>query len=185
VPTRTINGHLHPDHAPTAHVAAGSIDPHIWLSPSRLVIQARTVAATLVRIDPAHASGFQTRLEDLVAELEALDSWIAATLSEHQGRSFLVFHPSWGYFADDYGLRQIAIETEGKPPSDAELTEIQHLAKASDISVVFVQPQIAGREARAVADALGAELATLDPLTSDVRATLRRATEAIAASFRD
>ena len=49
-----------------------------------------------------------------IAELDALDRDIRAILAQSAGKPFLVFHPSWGYFAQDYGLRQIAIEAEGK-----------------------------------------------------------------------
>jgi len=165
------------------HIVA--VDPHIWLSPRRLMVQAGTVAATLQRLDPGHARDYAARLAALVAELEDLDLGIADTLAPYRGRAFVVFHPSWGYFADDYGLRQVAIEIEGKEPSDIEVTDIQEATREHEISVIYVQPQIAGKSARAIAGVLGARLETLDPLAPDIVANLRRTAEIIAGGFRD
>jgi zinc transport system substrate-binding protein len=33
-----------------------------------------------------------------------------------KGLQFMVFHPSWGYLAHDYGLKQVPIEIQGKDP---------------------------------------------------------------------
>lgn len=162
-----------------------AVDPHIWLSPRRLVVQAGSVTATLQRLDPDHAGDYAARLSDLVAELDELDTWIADALAPYRERVFVVFHPSWGYFADDYGLRQVAIETEGKDPSDIEITDIQEKTRVLDVSVIFVQPQIAGKSARAIAGVLGLRVETLDPLAPDVVANLRHTTEVIAGGFRD
>lgn len=187
VATRTMDTHAHDgdafdgggDHRQDA------VDPHIWLSPSRLMVQARSVAKTLARLDPDRASDYVARLDELLVELAELDAWIAATLKPYRGRAFVIFHPSWGYFADDYNLHQIAIETEGKEPSDAELTRIQEQTHELGISVIFVQPQIAGQSARAIAAVVDARLETLDPLEPDIVANLRSATEAIADGYRD
>jgi zinc transport system substrate-binding protein len=181
VADRVMEHHSHDHgHAPGDQKDTGSgTDPHAWLSPSRLMTQARIVAETLGRLDPDHASDYTVNLETLIAELVELDRWIQTTLAPHRGRAFVVFHPSWGYYADDYGLEQIAIEIEGKQPTDAELTGIKRQTAALGISVIYVQPQIAGQAAEALADAIGARVETLDPLESDVSANLRLVTTAI------
>jgi zinc transport system substrate-binding protein len=161
----------------------GSVDPHTWLSPRRLVVQASRIAAALARLDPGNGELYASNLERLTGELGELDRWCAAVLTPHRGRSFVVFHPAWGYLADDYGLVQITIEVDGKEPSDAELTAIQQQARRAGVSVVYVQPQIAGRSARAVAGAIGARLETLDPLAPDVGANLRRTVEKLVRGF--
>jgi zinc transport system substrate-binding protein len=187
VATRTMDTHAHGGDAigNDPHHLQDAVDPHIWLSPRRLMIQARLVAETLRQLDPDHAKDYEARLTELTNELEELDAWIEATLAPYRGRAFVVFHPSWGYFADDYGLRQLAIETEGKEPSDAELTRFQEETAALEISVIYVQPQIAGKSARAIAGAIGARLETLDPLAPDIIANLRRTTGMIVAGFHD
>lgn len=178
-------GHAHgdEDRGHADHVHEGK-DPHVWLSARLLKTQARTVAATLGDLDPAHRSDYERNLTVLQQKLDAADSEIRRTLEPHRGKMFLVFHPAWGYFADDYGLKQAAIEAEGKEPSDEEATALQKTARREGIKVVFVQPQIASRGAEAIARAIGARLETLDPLAPDVLDNLVRAGRAIAASFR-
>jgi zinc transport system substrate-binding protein len=187
VAIRTMDTHAHGGHGDeeTDHHQRGAVDPHIWLSPRRLVFQANHVADTLKRLDPAHETDYDTRLSDLTTELGDLDAWIETTLAPYKNRAFVVFHPSWGYFADDYDLRQIAIETEGKEPSDSELTGIQEQTQSLGASVIFVQPQIAGKSAQAIAGVMGARLETIDPLAPDIIGNLRRVTGAIVSSFDD
>jgi zinc transport system substrate-binding protein len=159
------------------------LDPHVWLSPRSLAIQARTVASTLSRVDPEGRDLYERRLRHVLRELEILDLELAELLAPYRGRSFFVFHPAWGYFARDYGLRQVPIENEGNPPTDHELTRLQELARAARIRTLFVQPQIASRSAEAVASVVGATVVPLDPLASDVPANLRRTATRLVESF--
>ncbi len=152
----------------------GGEDPHIWLSPRLLQVQARTVAEALAAADPNHRDEYRQNLARLEGQLDELDGELRRKLEPLAGRSFLVFHPSWGYFAAEYGLRQVAIELEGKEPSDRDITELQRLARREGLRVVFVQPQITGRSARAVASVIGGRTEILDPLAADVAENLRR-----------
>ena len=179
---RAIDAHHHEGEG-DEHEEVHANDPHIWLSPHLLKIQANTAAEALIRLDPVRANEIRVKLRRLIEELNELDVRIRERLDPFAGRAFLVFHPAWGYFADEYGLRQIAIEIEGKEPTDRELTVLQELAHRESMSVVFVQPQIAGRAAAAIAEAIGGRVETLDPLAPDVASNLLNAAETIAASF--
>jgi len=187
VATRTMATHAHEGETTeeSSHHLRGATDPHIWLSPKRLAVQARMITETLQQIDPDNAADYAVHLTELISELDELDAFIETTLAPYRGRAFVVFHPSWGYFADDYGLRQIAIEAEGNEPSDAELTRIQEEMRSLGVAVIFVQPQIAGKSARAIADVMGARLETLDPLAPDVINNLRHVTDSIVDGFDD
>ncbi len=172
------------DHASGAaldHAADG--DPHIWLSPPLLAIQARTVTALLARLDPAHEARFRANLARLERDLESLDLSLAQVLKPLAGRRFFVFHPSWGYFAERYGLRQVAIELDGKEPTDRQITLLQEEARQGAIRAIFVQPQIAGRSAQAVAEAVGLPLVVLDPMAPEVMANLLRTAETLVAAY--
>ena len=177
------NAHRH-DHGGEHGEAGGPRgDPHVWLSPRRLAAQARSVAAALAEADPAGRAVYAERLARIEAVLAELDRDLAARLAPYAGRSFFVFHPSWEYFAADYGLEQVAVEREGKEPTDAELTRVLGRAREHGARVIFVQPQIPGRSAAAVARAVGARVETLDPLAADVPANLRAVAERLARSF--
>lgn len=158
-------------------------DPHIWLSPKLLQRQADVVAAHLTKADPDHKDVFEQNLSKIKQELSQVDTEIREKLRPHAGKAFFVFHPAWGYFADEYGLQQIAIETAGKEPSDSELTHLQQQAREAGARVVFVQPQISSQAAESVAEAIGGRVEELDPLGEDVAANLAAAADVIARSL--
>jgi zinc transport system substrate-binding protein len=127
-----------PREAPAAGPDAG--DPHVWLCPRLLKIQARKVVEALCRVDPEHGDEYAVNLAELMNRLDRADEALRGTLAPFKGRAFFVFHPAWGYFAREYGLRQIAIETEGKQPTDRELALLQQQARREDARVFFVPP---------------------------------------------
>ncbi len=178
-PTTTDHsGHRH-DH----HDHAGQ-DPHVWLTPGLLKRQARVIADTLIAMDPSREGDYGNNLDLLIQKLDALDQAIGQELAAFHGRSFFVFHPAWGYFADAYRLRQVSIELSGQDPTDYELTQLQQLARQEGIGVIFVQPQISSRAAQSVAQTIGARVEVLDPLAADVEANLLRVAQVLARSYR-
>jgi zinc transport system substrate-binding protein len=91
----------------------------------------------------------------------------------------MVFHPSWGYFARDYGLHQVPVEIEGKTPKPAQLKRLIEHARKRDIRLIFVQPQFSRKSAELIARAIGARIIEADPLAADWEQNLRRSAEAI------
>jgi zinc transport system substrate-binding protein len=160
-----------------------SLDPHVWTSPRRLAMQARTVAVTLTRLDPAGGDFYDRRLGEVTRQLEALDRELAAMLEPFRGRAFFVFHPTWGYLANDYGLRQIAVETEGKEPADRDLTRLLELARVERPRALLIEPQVPSNVAEAVAGAIGATMVRHDSLAADVPASLRSVARSLAEAF--
>ena len=151
----------------------GEFDPHIWLSPSLVMIQARTILNALVEIDPDHRAVYETNTKVFLSKLEALDADFKNMFAGKQGFEFLVFHPSWGYFARSYGLQQVPIEIEGKDPKPAQLKALIEHAKEKHINVIFVQPQFSSRSAELVANEIGGHVIFADPLASDWSGNLR------------
>ena len=174
--------HHHPHHG-DSHAESESLDPHIWLSPARLRIMAETVAGALAAVDPAHAPSYTANAENLKRELDALESELRSELAALEGWAFFVLHPAWGYFADDFGLRQVAVEIEGKNPSDVDVTRFIAEAGGLEAHALFVQPQFYGHTARAVADSLGARVVVLDPLADDVPSNLRHTARQLRAAW--
>ncbi len=178
-------GHVHDDHGHNNHGHddhthhASEQDPHIWLSPRLLKVQAQVVAETLGQIDPEHQPEYEANLKAFRRRVDEADAVLREKLKPFAGRSFFVFHPAWGYFADEYGLKQVPVEIQGKEPSDQEMTALQQQARAAQATVVFVQPQISSRSAEAVAQAIGGRVETLDPLAGDVLANLQKVADAL------
>lgn len=162
-----------------------SPDPHIWLDPKRVKIQASTVCKALSQIDPAHTAEFEKNFQDFQTDLDELDIKIAETLAPLRGRIFYVFHPAFGYFGDSYGLNQLAVEIEGKKPSQRQLAEIIVKAKKDNVKVVFVQPQFARKNAETVARALDGAVVPIDPLSRDYLRNLTEVAVAIKNALSD
>ena len=142
-------------------------DPHIWLDPKLVMIQARTVCDALIQGDPAHKQEYKANLKGFLDDLIRVDAKIAQMLAPIRGTKFYVFHPAFGYFGDSYGLTQVAVEIEGKEPSAKQLTDIINRAKKDKVKVIFVQQQFAKKVARTLAEAIGGTLVPLDPLARD------------------
>ena len=158
----------------------GILDPHIWLSPRLVKIMAGNICRGLVEIDPAGEAEYEANLAAFEDELNSLDRSIAAALAPlpKDKRTFMVFHPSWGYFARDYALQQVPIESEGKEPSAADLERIISTGRQLHIPVVFVQPQFSERSAKVIASEMGAKVVPLDPLAADWAENMRRVARA-------
>lgn len=147
--------------------AEGAPDPHIWLSPSLVKVQARTIAEALIDLDPDRQAAYEANLDAFLADIEDLEGTIEEALSGVESRKFLVFHPSWGYFAEDFGLEQIAIEVGGQEPSARELAELIALAEEEEIRVVFAQPEFSAEDATTIAEEIGGEVIMVSPLAED------------------
>ncbi|MBN1341644.1 MAG: zinc ABC transporter substrate-binding protein [Phycisphaerae bacterium] len=153
----------HPDHA---HHHPEQ-DPHTWMNPRLAKVQADTIRDALCEIDPANAPTYRGNCSALLAELDAADAKIAKALAPLRGKEFYVFHPAFGYFAQAYGLKQVAIESGGKQPTAKQLTNLIDRAKAAGVKLIFVQPQFDRRNAETVAHAIGGAVVPLDPLAED------------------
>lgn len=155
-------------------------DPHIWLSPRLVKIQARTITEALKELDPEHEATYQANLERFLDDIEALDADIRQSLSDLERRKFMVFHPSWGYFARDYNLEMIAIEVGGQEPSAAELAELIARAKEENIQVIFAQPEFSTKAAETIAEAIDGQVLLIDPLAPDWLSNMREVADTFA-----
>lgn len=151
---------------PAAH--SGVRDPHIWLSPPLVMVQARNILSALIKADPAGRAAYEANYKSFIMELVGLDLKITALLSGGDThRRFLVYHPAWGYFAKAYGLVQIPVEVEGKSPTPKTLQRLIDEARQDGIRTVFVQPQFPAKSAETIAHAIGGHVIVADPLAPD------------------
>lgn len=139
-------------------------DPHIWLDPKRVKIQASTICKALSRLAPQQAGVFEENLSTFQDDLDQLDRKITKILSPLSGSRFYVFHPAFGYFADSYSLTQVAVEMEGKSPSPKQLSALINRARKDGVRVIFVQPQYSKRNAETIAKAIGGAVVPINPL---------------------
>jgi zinc transport system substrate-binding protein len=155
----------------------GGPDPHIWLSPVLVKKQAETMKNALAELFPDKTAFFQDNLEAFIKEIDLLDADLRALLRGKEGMRFMVFHPSWGYFARDYGLEQVAVEIAGKEPKPHQLRQLIELAREQNIHVIFVQPQFSTKSAKLLAKEIAGEVIALDSLAEDWLKNMRLVAE--------
>lgn len=160
-------------------------DPHVWLDPALFRAMGRPIFEAITKLLPQETDDFRANLEQFQTEMADLDGRIAQRLAPYAGRRFYVYHPSFDYFARRYGLEQIALEHEGKPPGARHLQELIAAAKAEGIKTVFVQAQFSRTAPRAFANAVGARVIVLDPLAEDYPHNLERIAEALVSAFEE
>jgi zinc transport system substrate-binding protein len=147
--------------------SALEIDRHTWLGREPAKILAAHVRDALSLLDGANEAYYRGQYEKLAALIDFEFDELKISLKPLSGRSVFVYHPSFGYFLDEFGILQEAVETGGKEPTPRELYNLIGRLKEEDASAVFVQAQFPVNAAKTLASAVGAELIALDPLAQD------------------
>jgi len=158
-----------------------STDPHIWTSPDNVKIIAENIYKALTEADPSNESYYKQNYETFLTHIEETDSKIKNILSSKpKGTKFMVFHPSWAYFAQTYGLKQLPVEIEGKSPKPKELIHLINEAKEEKISAIFTQPEFSDSIAKIMANELNIKVIKVSPLSPNWSENLINITNAIA-----
>lgn len=152
----------------------GSSDPHIWTDPILVKTQAQTIRDALVSKYPQNKALYEANYEKFISSLDELDKYINSKLANLKSKKFLVYHPSWGYFAKRYGLEQLSVEIDGKEPKPKELAKLIDEVKEEDIKVVFVAPQFSKKSANQIAKETGAKVVEIDQLPLDWDKEIRK-----------
>ncbi|MFC1915259.1 metal ABC transporter solute-binding protein, Zn/Mn family [Chloroflexota bacterium] len=151
----------------------GAIDPHIWMAPLNAQIMVSNICAGLVQIDPDNDTYYEQNRDAYLQKLARLDRDIREGLSGVTNRSFMVYHPAFGYFAREYNLTMIAIEEEGKEPTAAGLAHLIAQAKEHEIKVIFAEPQFNPQSAEVIAEAIGGRVVFINSLAEEYILNLR------------
>ena len=165
------------------HDGEGALDPHIWLDPNLVKIQAKTICEALAQVDPEGISEYTAGFNSFIADLDLLDKKIKAAFASVRGSSFFVFHPAFGYFADAYGLKQVAVEIEGKAPKGKDLSLFIEKAIKENVRVIFVQPQFDKTAAKKIAKTINGTVVSIDPLAKDYLENLEKIAGMVAKAF--
>ena len=160
-------------------------DPHYWVSPKSALTMALSVRDFLCELNPVSESKYETNYQELLLRIQELDKRAASLFSGVQHRSFMIFHPNLGYLARDYGLEEIAVEYEGKEPPPSRMKELIDRARNEHIKTIFVQREYDTKNARAIADEIGAKLQIIDPLSAEWMDSTREIISTLYASLNE
>ncbi len=131
-------------HENAAHDEHDSIyDPHIWTDPQNAKIIVKNISDALCAADEKNAGFYRQNAENLLNELDKLDSDFEAFFSSCENKT-IVFGSRFAmyYFAKRYGLNCIAAfdtcsgEGEASPGKIAELCEI---IKKNNLKAVYYE----------------------------------------------
>ena len=162
----------------------GNLDPHIWLDPILVKTQSKNILNALCETYAEKCEKFSANFAEFEKKLDGLDEFAKSNLKDLKGAKFIVYHPSWGYFATRYDLEQIAIEIEGKEPKPADLAHLIEEAKEEGAKVIFVAPQFSKKAAMAIADGSGASVVEIDHLSGDWLEEMKKTIEIISKSLK-
>ena len=168
------------DTYPDLEIAPGERDPHIWLSPKRVKVMIDVIAEELSQLDPENKNTYIKNAQKYKEQLDQLDAKIKDTLKDLEIRTFIAYHPAFGYFADDYGLEMIALEEEGKDAAPQTFESIVDIAKEKGIKAIFYQAEVDSRQADTFAREIGGKTEQIAPLAPDYIENLEKIADTFA-----
>ena len=157
---------------------AHGVDPHVWTSPRALQRMAKNAYEAIHARwpDSAKYTANHARLQE---ELRQLDLRTAEKIARSGIRYFIISPPALTYYARDYGLRQEAVEADGKEPSAKRLTALIRQARKDGIGRILYQNQFPVSVVETIARDIGAECTEIDPLREDAIANIDSITDLI------
>ncbi|MDD4188735.1 MAG: zinc ABC transporter substrate-binding protein [Eubacteriales bacterium] len=156
-------------------------DPHIWLSPKRVALMTEIIAEKLSEIDSSNKEYYYENAQAYKSVLGALDAEIRSSFEGIGSRTFFIYHPSLGYFADDYGLEMLSLEESGKEATAATIQRMADIAEEKNIKVIFYQASSDSKQAIAFAEEIDGSAVMIDPLAAEYEENMRE----IAATFKE
>ena len=154
--------HHHHDHG----CAHGKQDPHVWISPKNAIKQVERITAVLCEADAKNAKYYQDNSAKYVEQLKALDIQLTNLAKNAPRKVFVTAHAAFGHLADDYGLKQLAVNglSPHAEPTPADLQRLIKVVQEENVRYGFFETLTDPKLAKLVADETGAEISVLDPL---------------------
>jgi zinc transport system substrate-binding protein len=142
----------------------GNLDPHVWTSVLNVKIIAKNIYEALSKYDSLNQAYYKSNYDKFLSKLDETDKKIKSILSKSHDAKFMIFHPAWGYFAKEYDLIQVAIESGGKKPKPKHVMEIIKEAKEENIKAIFTSPEFSDKVSKQIAKELGIPVRKVSPL---------------------
>ena len=143
----------------------GEVNPHIWLDPLRAVQQVENIRDGLVKADPGCTDGYTQRAAAYALQLKELNTAIATQLKPFRGKTFIAFHDFAPYFAERYDLNaDFVVDVPEMNPTPADLQRVSTKVQQSQLKALLSEPQEGDRSFNALAEDLGVNVVTFDPL---------------------
>lgn len=116
-------------------------DSHIWLSPENAKVMATNICTELTRHYPQYEADFNRNLQDLLRDLNVLQSYGDEKLSTLSCRELITFHDGFHYLADSFDLHIVrSVEEEsGSEASAGELIDLIKEVEHHKLPAIFTE----------------------------------------------
>lgn len=144
----------------------GRQDPHVWISPKKAVAQVQRIVDAFCEADAANAAYYRSGGERYIAQLRELDDRLHRVVESSPKKVFVTSHAAFGHLADDYGLRQLAVNglSPDAEPTPADLQRLIATVRREQVGYIFFETLTDPKIARLLAEETGAQVSVLDPM---------------------
>ena len=144
------------------------INPHVWLSVTYAIQQVKNISSKLCELDPDHADAYRKNTLEYSEKLTSLRDEMHFALDNLPSKDIVTFHEAFPYFAAQFKLNIAGvIEREpGTEPTPQELADTIKIVNSLPVKVLFTEPQYSPKAAETISRETGAEIFTLDPITT-------------------
>ncbi|WP_281863472.1 metal ABC transporter solute-binding protein, Zn/Mn family [Planomicrobium okeanokoites] len=165
--TEEAHDHAHEEGTEEENDHGHEVDPHVWISPVLSQQIAEAVKDELIERDSDNAEEYEANYEQLVEELKKLDQSFEQMAAAAEQKTFFVSHSAFGYWADTYGLEQVAVAglNSQDEPSQQELVEIVKQAEELNIDHIAFEQNVSSRLTEVIQNEIGAEAVQLHNLS--------------------
>nr|QGT50345.1 cation ABC transporter substrate-binding protein [uncultured Helicobacter sp.] len=140
-------------------------NPHVWLSLTQIENQITQITRQLSVLDPSHKAIYESNQKQFLQEILTLKQSIQNVFdTPNTQKKFLVYHPAFEYFAQEFGLEELSIEHDGKELKGADLSKLIQDIRLYGLKVIFIQPQFSKQRVQMLAKELNMRIIELDPL---------------------
>lgn len=140
-------------HESDDHDHDAEFDPHMLSSFRNSIIIAENITKTLIDIHPEKADQYRSAGNKLKQRLQAMDDSIKSI--GISGKSLALRHPSLSYFARDYKLNQIPLQSDGKEASPLQLRKRMEEMTETDTKIFIIEKEHASPGDEETATQLG------------------------------
>ena len=144
----------------------GTHDPHIWLSTDNARVIATEMSRVLASLDGANQARYQANLERFLNSMDKTDERNLEKARQSGSRPFFVFHNSYGYLQEQYGLPAAGYFTQNpeQQPGARHLVDLQGQLDKAGAVCIFREPQFHPAYIDRLTQGLSVTVGVLDPL---------------------
>ncbi len=142
-------------------------DPHIWLSIKRAIIMVEVIKNEITKLDTINSEKYEKNAKNYIKKLEEADTDINKLFETKENKAFIVYHPAFAYFADEYSLSMYALEEHGKEITAKHLAQMIDFAKKEQIDTIFYSEENSKKLPETFANEIGGQVVTLSPLAEN------------------